>query len=76
MLDFDQEVVELTDDSASKLRKLNIGAGVLHLATGIFMLVAGVITATVLLFRAWKAEADSSAAATLAAEKQADADDS
>ena len=40
-LDFDREVVALSDERATSLRKLNIGAGALHLVTGIFMLVAG-----------------------------------
>ena len=40
-LDFDREVVELSDEKATKLRRLNIGAGVLHLVTGIAMLILG-----------------------------------
>ena len=40
-IDFDQEVVELSDDNASKLRKLNLGAGALHLITGLAMIVLG-----------------------------------
>lgn len=40
-LDFDRETVELTDDRASRLRQLNIGAGVLHLATGLAMIILG-----------------------------------
>ena len=39
--EFDREVVTLTDERASKLRKLNLGAGVLHLVTGIAMIVLG-----------------------------------
>lgn len=39
--DMDYESVELTDDSASNLRKLNVGAGLLHLITGIVMVVLG-----------------------------------
>ena len=41
IIDFDREVVELTDDNASRLRKLNLGAGVLHLVTGLAMIVLG-----------------------------------
>ncbi len=40
-IDFDRKVVELTDDNASRLRKLNLGAGVLHLVTGLAMIVLG-----------------------------------
>jgi hypothetical protein len=40
-IDFDREVVELSDDNASRLRKLNIGAGALHLVTGLAMILAG-----------------------------------
>ncbi len=40
-LDFDRETVDLSEETASKLRRLNIGAGVLHLITGIIMIVAG-----------------------------------
>jgi len=41
VLDFSQDVVELSDERSSKLRKLNIGAGFLHLITGVAMVVLG-----------------------------------
>ena len=40
-LNFDREVVELSAERASKLRNLNLAAFVLHLATGIAMIVLG-----------------------------------
>jgi len=40
-IDFARQTIELADDRAARLRKLNLGAGVLHLATGIAMLVLG-----------------------------------
>ncbi len=39
--DLNHEGVELTDTAAAKLRKLNLGAGSLHLITGVLMLVLG-----------------------------------
>ncbi len=39
--DFDHESVELTDDASSKLRTLNLAAGLLHLITGVVMIVLG-----------------------------------
>lgn len=40
-LDFDRETVELTDETAARLRKLNLGAGLLHLVTGVVIIVIG-----------------------------------
>lgn len=39
--ELNHETVELTDERAGKLRKLNLGAGVLHLVTGVLMIVLG-----------------------------------
>ncbi len=38
---FDREIVEVTDDVAGRLRRLNLGAFALHLATGVAMIVLG-----------------------------------
>lgn len=38
---FEREVVDLPDGTARGLRRLNIGAGVLHLVTGLAMIVLG-----------------------------------
>lgn len=40
-VDFERETVDLPDDRARRLRTLNLGAGALHLATGIAMVALG-----------------------------------
>jgi len=41
VLDFDREVVEVPNDTASRLRRLNLVAGTLHLITGALMVILG-----------------------------------
>ncbi len=38
---FDREVVDLTDSTAGRLRRLNLAAGLLHLVTGLAMIILG-----------------------------------